>query len=325
LRREIERELRQPSRDRLCERARRLARVVLRGTQPGRRVDRLADPHQHARAEDPLGVEGQAHGQDARGGRAPLAHGPEHDARGAGLEPCERRGVVADAFWEERDGAAAGELVEAAAEGLVVLRRVHALVLAAVHRHRAGEIEQLPDAWQLPERALGQEARAHAERCEQQQRIDQAVVVVRDHQERHALRDPIAPLHLDLAEEEVREQACETFHEAVELRSRGHARESSRRGGAERPEPPRRGREERRTGDDTRELHQPVVLPVAGDTQHAPQHLLGDGAQPRTRLSSSERASQLRSTRDCLRQRSSVADAIVRVEDQEQRALRRLG
>ena len=119
----VERHPRERARDRFGERTRGLARVVLRGTQPLRRIECVAHAHEHARAEGALLLEGEAHRQDARRGDASLAQRAQHDARGAGLEWRQRRCVVADALGKECDRAAGRELVEAAREGLVVLRR----------------------------------------------------------------------------------------------------------------------------------------------------------------------------------------------------------
>jgi hypothetical protein len=219
----VQRHARERAPDRGRQRPRRLARVVLGGALPCARLEGLSHPHEHARAEHALLVEGEPHRHDTRGRDPALAHRPEHDARGARLERRQPRRVVADPFREERDRAARRELVEAAPEGLVVLREVGALVLPPMDGHRAGEIEERADPRKVPERALREEARADSERREQQQRVHQAVVVVRDDDERHALRDPLASLDLDRAEEEVREELRQALHEAVELRSREHA------------------------------------------------------------------------------------------------------
>jgi hypothetical protein len=72
-----------------------------------------------------------------------------------------------------------------------------------------------------------EEARAPGQACEQEQRIDQAVAVVRDEDQRPAQRHPLAARQLDAAEEDRREQPREA-HRALAARSAHGAAPDSR-------------------------------------------------------------------------------------------------
>ena len=69
-------------------------------------------------------------------------------------------------------------------ERLLVLRHVGA-VLCAVDGDYGGELEQEARRQHVPECRLGEKAHVHAGGAEHQDRIDQAVVVIRDQHERN--------------------------------------------------------------------------------------------------------------------------------------------
>ena len=95
-----------------------------------------------------------------------------------------------------------GQLGVAARERLVVLRHVGAAVLAAVDGHGAGEDEQRGDDGMRPERALGQEARAHVQEPREQRGVHQVVLVVGDDDERPVAGQAVGAEHRHLPEED---------------------------------------------------------------------------------------------------------------------------
>jgi hypothetical protein len=151
--------------------------------------------------------------------------GLEQDARRAGLQRLQLRLVVADPLRKDGDDAAAGELLVTAREGLEVPRRVDPFVLPPVDRDHSSEIEDPGQDRDLPQRALAQHARRQPERSEEEERIDQAVDVIGDDDQRRARDAPPAD-DLDTAEEDRQHEAAEEADESVDppadpRRSRG--------------------------------------------------------------------------------------------------------
>jgi hypothetical protein len=139
----------------------------------------------------------------------------EGDARRAGLDRQELRRVVRDAFGEERDGAAAPEQAAARLEGAPVLREVGRGVGAAVERQRLDRAQQRADGGQVEERGLGEKRDAARQRGEDERRVNEAVRVVEDEDERAFGRRQPRAARLDAAEEEAQGDAHEGPHEPL--------------------------------------------------------------------------------------------------------------
>lgn len=209
----------------------------------GRRVERLADHHQRAGAEPPALLEHQTDGEDAHPDRPALELRLEGDTRRAGAQRQQVRLVVARAFGENRHHAAPRQLLVTAGEGLAVaLARLARSVLPAHDREDPGEIEDLRQHRDLPQRALAEHARRQAQRSEDEHRIDEPVGVVGDHHQRATLRQTIAANDLDSAEEEEQQPAAEPADQRVESspHDRGRARGRSSRCRGARSTPRRR-------------------------------------------------------------------------------------
>ena len=189
------------------ERPHRRSSVAARRLDLGGRRDRLADHHQRPRAEALPRFEDQPDRQDGHADRSPLELGLDRDARGAGPQRLQLRLVVADAFRKDRDRRPGGELLAAAGEGLEVTRRVRAGVDAPKDRKDPGEIEQLGEQRNAPERVLAEQARRQAQRPEHEERIDQPVDVVRD-DDRGTGRDPVLADDLDAPKEDRQRQTA---------------------------------------------------------------------------------------------------------------------
>ena len=197
------------------------------------RIDRRADDDEGAGAKPAAVLEQEPHRQDAASQRAEAALGFEEDSRSAGLQRLQLRFVVADPLRKDRDDAAARELFVAAREGLEVLRGVGAFVLAAINRDDSGKVADLRQHGDLPQGALAEHAGGKSERPEEEHRVDQAVDVIGDDNQRYPARCAVSARHslspddFDAAKEDRQNQTAKEADRPVDPRA--HAR---RAGGA---------------------------------------------------------------------------------------------
>ena len=143
--------------------------------------DRFADHHERRAAGLDPTLEGETDRDHYR--RRRRRQRPKCDASRAGAHAIEAAPITGRTFREDRHHGAAGELLVTRLEhGAVVVRPI--AVGPAVDGKHAGEREEWAGHDHLPERRLGEEPWEAAEDGGHDDRIDETVAVVGDHEHR---------------------------------------------------------------------------------------------------------------------------------------------
>ncbi len=162
----------------------RLLGVDLVGGPPVADPDRRPHPGDDGPPEHGLPGVRQAHGDDPEVQRpSGVRLRGQRDAGGARPEGLERRLVVADPLRVDLDRLPGPQRLDGAPERLLVVVHPGRVVLAAVYGEAVHGPQDLTDARLMEQRRLGQRSGGAAGDPEDDERIQQAVRVVRDHED----------------------------------------------------------------------------------------------------------------------------------------------
>ena len=171
--------------------------------------DRLAEPHQRLAAEGVLFGVVDAGGNDRDGVEARA----EGDARRARFELLQPRVAVRRPLREDGDRSAAPQHLARAAERLLI--RPRHVVLPPVDGDGIDGPAEPADDRIAEQRRLGQKGDRPRGEAEDEQRIDQAVGMVRGEDHRPGGRDVLQPHHLDAPEKHLRGETEDTGHDTT--------------------------------------------------------------------------------------------------------------
>ncbi len=147
------------------------------------------------RPKDIFPAEDQSDRDDLHGRTGP-GDRPERDPRRSGFEIRHRRLAVADALGKDPDAGATPEFLERGPEGVLVLRSLHRVVDAPVHRNRSRAPDQPSNDPVRAEGRLGQEPDRSPRHGADRDGIEQRIRVIGDEQDRSGWRYPFT-LHAE--------------------------------------------------------------------------------------------------------------------------------
>ena len=185
------------------------------GLEVRRHRDRLSEGDEHPPQERLARLERQPHGDErqlVRSGRLVA----QRDAGRAALDALDARLGMRRAFGVDRNEAAAPERLEAGGKCFRIRVHLVRVVLLPANGDRPARTQEAGDQWVTEHRRRGEEVDLSAERCRDDQGIDQVVRVVDTEEHRAVGRDALGVPDVDGLEAEPEPEPNDQPHGGIE-------------------------------------------------------------------------------------------------------------